>query len=381
MASLVAADPPGRLRWLDSGRVPGLDGLRAISILLVLVEHATRSKGFPLRLRWLGDIGAIGVAMFFGISGFLITTLLVREWNRSGAISIAGFYRRRALRILPAYVVFLAAVFALTRSGAAAVSASDWTAALTYTMNFVKAPAWEVGHVWSLSVEEQFYLFWPLLVVVLTPRRALWLCGAYLALAPVVRLVMALGFGAFEWIDYLTPLHLDAIAAGCLLALVADRAAFRERALVDPSRASLCTAAAAAVIVVTSVVASFISLFDVTLQYSVIAAANVVIIWTVATAPATLLGRILSAKPVVFVGVLAYSLYLWQQLFLNRHPHWWTAWPQSIVLALLAAVASYYVVESPLLRIKDRGSKPARAADPAPVSHAELSAHGTVAVG
>jgi peptidoglycan/LPS O-acetylase OafA/YrhL len=215
--------------------------------------------------------------------------------------------------------------------------------------------------VWSLSVEEQFYVCWPLLVVVLSPRRALWLVAGYLVAAPVVRLVMAFGFdGTLDLIEFLTPLHLDSIAAGCLLALAADWPAFRERALVDPARASLATAAAAAIIVLSYVTSYFISIFDVTLHYSLVAAASAVIIWTVAINPATALGRVLVTRPAVLVGVLAYSLYLWQEIFLSRAPHWWTAWPQNIVLAVLAAVASYYVVESPFLRIKDRASRPAQ---------------------
>jgi peptidoglycan/LPS O-acetylase OafA/YrhL len=390
MALFAAADSRGSLdiardkpfRWLETGRVPGLDGLRAISILLVLVEHASGSRGFPVHERWLGDIGAIGVAMFFGISGFLITTLLVREWNGSGAISLTGFYWRRALRILPAYVVFLMAMFALTRIGAVVISGSDWAAALTYTMNFVETPAWEVGHVWSLSVEEQFYVCWPLIVVLLSPGRALWVVAGYLVAAPVVRTAILLFFpGQLDVIEFLTPLRMDSIAAGCLLALLASRQAFRERARIDPRRAGMVTAAAAGVIVLAYVASLSVAAFDLTLDYSIVAIANAVIIWSVAMAPATRLGRMLALKPVVFVGVLSYSLYLWQEVFLNRAAHWWTAWPQNLVLSVLAAVASYYIVELPFLRIKDRGARHAHAAAPAPVRDRELPRAASVTVG
>src|SRR5215203_5514786 len=102
--------------WLEGGRVPCLDGLRAVSIILVLLEHSSLTHGFPLsRATRLGDLGHIGVSMFFVISGFLITMLLGREWTRAGSISLSGFYWRRALRILPAYLAFLAVIFAATR--------------------------------------------------------------------------------------------------------------------------------------------------------------------------------------------------------------------------------------------------------------------------
>jgi peptidoglycan/LPS O-acetylase OafA/YrhL len=345
--------------WFDHGRVPCLDGLRAVSISLVLFEHASLTHGFPLgRETHLGDLGRAGVSMFFTISGFLITMLLAREWDRSGAISLKGFYRRRALRILPAYFAFLLVILVLTRTHGVSLDSTDWIGVLTYTVNFIRVPAWEIGHVWSLSVEEQFYLVWPLIVFLLSPRRALHVVVAYLSAAPILRLII---WGFFrsdlQVIDDLTPLRLDAIAAGCMLALLARRQNVFTRSVLGATRGAWVAPAAAMVIVASYVVGHYISAFEVTLAYSVTAAAMAVIVWNMATAPDTTLGRILETRPIVFIGVLSYSLYLWQQLFLNPHNvSWVAAWPINIVLAAGAALVSYYLIESPFLRIKDRSA-------------------------
>jgi peptidoglycan/LPS O-acetylase OafA/YrhL len=337
--------------------VPCLDGLRALSIFFVLAEHASLSHGFPIAHDpHLGIMGRFGVSMFFSISGFLITLLLVREWNRRGTVSLSGFYRRRALRILPAYIAYLLVVFALTRVDYVNLTRTDWLGALTYTVNFISEPSWEIGHVWSLSVEEQFYLAWPFIVLLAAPRRALYVVLAYLAAAPVLRVLLWAFFTEnVPLIEQLTPLRLDAIAAGCLLGLLAEKESFRRRVRQTRRQAMGTIAVAATAIGVCVIIGRDITVFDVTVRYTVVALSMTAIIWSAASWPATHLGRILEARPLVFIGVLSYSLYLWQQLFLNPHSTHWTArWPTNIVLALLAAVASYYVVESPFLRIKDR---------------------------
>src|SRR5262245_3522199 len=212
------------LVWLNRGRVPSLDGLRAVSIALVIIEHASMTAGFPQHTVQLGALGHLGVSMFFAISGFLITMLLARERRHTGSISLLGFYRRRALRILPAYFCFVFGVFILTRLDVLALRGAEWTALLTYTVNYLKDPTWDIGHVWSLSVEEQFYLVWPLLLVLVPLNRAFWVVLAYLAVAPVVRVGIWLFFrGHLQVIEDFTPLRLDAIASGCFLALLASR--------------------------------------------------------------------------------------------------------------------------------------------------------------
>ncbi len=144
-------------------RLPSLDGWRAVSILLVLGFHSSFIQGFPVWLHpafgWIFD-GNLGVRFFFVISGFLITWLLLQEMNRAGSISLKDFYIRRCLRILPVYFTFLGVLALLQFFGAAKQSSASWIGALTFTRNLFGNDAIS-GHLWSLSVEEQFYLLWP----------------------------------------------------------------------------------------------------------------------------------------------------------------------------------------------------------------------------
>ena len=308
--------------------------------------------------------------MFFAISGFLITMLLVREFDRSGTISMKGFYWRRSLRILPAYVAFLLVVFVLTRIGTVAMSPSDWAAALTYTVNFVREPSWAVGHVWSLSVEEQFYLVWPLLVMMLSPARARVVVLGYLIGAFVTRVVIWAFFPhQIHLIEDLTPLRLDAIATGCLLALLASEARFRTVMTRVASFVPALAVLAMVALAVSYAASQRITAYGVTLSYSFEACCMALIIWSMANSPQTRLGRVLETRPFVIVGLLSYSLYLWQQLFMIRDGHSiLTMFPLNVLLAGLVAAVSYYVIELPFLRIKDRkpASAPTIAPAPAP---------------
>lgn len=158
-------------------RVPYLDGLRAVAILLVLFAHAQASVGFPLFLQQCAklsplNLGALGVDIFFVISGFIITHILLREEERVGRVSMVNFWKRRALRILPALVVYLSFVICLGLiHPQMSVSWVDVLMALTFSSGIL-APerSWWLGHTWSLSIEEQFYLGWPL-ALRLMPRN------------------------------------------------------------------------------------------------------------------------------------------------------------------------------------------------------------------
>ena len=203
-------------------RIPSLDGLRALSICCVLFAHLCGTRGFlPVAsTRFTGDLGNLGVRIFFVISGFLITGLLLKE-HRGGGISLKRFYLRRTLRIFPAAFLFIgvaACLFPL-RSG-------DLAHALTYTSNYHPVHAWTMGHLWSLSVEEQFYLLWPAVVLLLAPVGAKWAALAAVVAAPLLRTVAYFHLGmSNEAVGEQFQFAMDAIAAGCLLALLRDRLA------------------------------------------------------------------------------------------------------------------------------------------------------------
>lgn len=346
-----SAVPPG---WLSAGRIPGLDGLRALGVLFVICTHLCQTRGFPTPagVQTWGRIGPIGVDVFFVLSGFLITTLLCRERDRKGKVSLRGFYWRRSLRILPAFVALLLFVAGLQLAGAALVSGRDWLAALTYTMNFQPHSAWELGHLWSLSIEEHFYLLWPLLFVCLPPRWAVRGLAAVLLVGPALRWVVLLRWPQWSsMLDLWTPTRLDAIAVGCLTALLART---RDGARLLNALASwwpLALLAAAGGLTG----ALYSGKFANGITPTVTALSFGVLVWAAATrAP-----RWLESGPLVTVGIGSYSLYLWQQPFLNPHAeHWWTAFPQNLVFACLAALLSYRLIERPFLRLKGHPPAP-----------------------
>jgi peptidoglycan/LPS O-acetylase OafA/YrhL len=203
-----------------SRRIPSLDGLRAVSIAMVLVGHAAGTVGFPLRpapFAW----GHLGVKIFFVISGYLITTLLLDEEARTGGISLGAFYVRRSLRIFPPFVAYAAAIVALERLELVRLRPGDLLAAATYTMNFHADRAWWLGHTWSLSVEEQFYLLWPAVIALLGARGGLRVALAAIGLAPLLRVAVFYGWPSQRpLVDQAFPLVFDALATGCALALL-----------------------------------------------------------------------------------------------------------------------------------------------------------------
>src|SRR5439155_13732768 len=114
----------------------------------------------------------LGPNIFFVISGFLITLLFLRESQRTGTISIKGFYSRRIMRLTPVFAIFVLTIFAMGHLGWVHMPVSEWIHVLTYTVNFQEVPVHEVGHLWSLSIEEQFYLLWPITLLLLGQARA-----------------------------------------------------------------------------------------------------------------------------------------------------------------------------------------------------------------
>lgn len=175
---------------MADNRVPSLDGARANSIGLVIVAHLDLGRHVPAL--WRLDIGNLGVRVFCVISGFIITTLLLAELQRTGAVSMIAFYRRRIFRILLAFYTFLAAVLLVDAvRGDAGTITRIWPAAI-FVANYANTPL-VVGHTWSLAVEEQFYLLWPIAIATIGMRSSYVGCIAMLLLAPIFRLLADLG--------------------------------------------------------------------------------------------------------------------------------------------------------------------------------------------
>lgn len=354
-----------------NGRIPSLDGLRAASILMVLYGHLQGTRGFPGRdvYRWLGDVAHLGVIVFFVISGFLITSLLMRERQTSGTVSLKKFYLRRTMRIFPAFYAFILAMVVASHWGWVRMTAADLFYSLTYTMNYYPARSWSVGHLWSLSVEEQFYLLWPVAFLLLKEKRALLAALLAFAGAPLVRMALRLVFAPHSpWRDLeIFPALADNIAIGCVLALLRPTLVIQPWYLRMTSSRWLFLAIPLVFSINRLLGYALVDLFGSPVMLIGIA----VLIESSTRHDASLAGRLLNWKPVAFVGTFSYSLYLWQQPFLDRHVDTpLRAFPQNILLAMVAAVVSYYLIEKAFMRTRERWERGAALRQPSAAGYA-----------
>jgi peptidoglycan/LPS O-acetylase OafA/YrhL len=346
-------------------RIPSLDGLRAISITMVVFSHLHLLAPQSVAAAWL-NFGELGVRVFFVISGFLITGLLLKESEKTGTISLKGFYIRRAFRIFPAALVYLGTIVLLNALGIVTLRPYDALAAATYTMNYHWDRAWHLGHMWSLSVEEQFYLFWPALMLLAGVRRGLLVAAAFVLIAPAVRVGTWVLFPAQrEGVGESFQTVFDAIAIGCVLAGAKEWLGQRPRYL------ALLRSPAFVLLPIVALACNAYkghTSFDLPFGQTIVNVCIVLCVDRCVRFPDTPFGRFLNSAPLVWVGGLSYSLYLWQQLFMGRDG--WTVQqlPWKLIGALGAATASYYLIEQPFLRLRARLQAPAgpRAAAPAP---------------
>jgi len=338
---------------VSTRHLPGLDGLRGVSILLVIVGHVSFSNGHPPWLAPLAPISVVGVEMFFVLSGFLITTLLVQERARDGRISLRRFYLRRALRIVPASYLFVGVVALLAGLQLLVLRPNDIACALLYLTDYHHDRAWALGHYWSLSVEEQFYLVWPPVlaaIAALAPRRARPLAlGVALALLALAELFPDLGIALRpSWNpDLRLPNGTAPIAIGCLLALGFDQLASMRfwRSVWWPI--ALVAASAARIYLLTTDRDGH----GIQLAVDLLVAVVVLRSARIEDDP---VGKLLGSRALRTLGALSYSLYLWQQLFLGRGGWSWTVFPVNLLCTFAAAVAGHLLVERPFLRLKGR---------------------------
>jgi peptidoglycan/LPS O-acetylase OafA/YrhL len=348
-------------------RLPSLDGLRALSIALVVIGHAAATM--PPMPSWLSAVmcvvsnGELGVAFFFVISGYLITHLLLRELAATGTISFHNFYVRRVTRIFPAFYTYLAILVALAACGYVNVHAGDFLASGCFLWNYLPMTSgWWLGQTWSLSVEEQFYLLWPVTLFLLGPRKAAWLAILLIALEPVVRVV-----SYFLWPSYrgripvMLHTRADILMFGCVIALFDDNAILRT--LLDRlARPAAMTTICVFLFVIDPVLAGrYHGAYVLPVGCSLEGAAIAVIVAALMRHPGSRAGRMFNLRPVVWFGLISYSLYLWQQMFLTpRNLTIAGRFPLNVFATTMVAAASYYCIERPVLRMRPRFLRPTR---------------------
>ena len=364
------------LKQLGS-RIPSLDGWRAISILMVLGGHCKVVAGFPEQLKhgflW-PFAGDLGVRFFFTISGLLITWLLLQEERKTGGINLKHFYLRRALRILPVYFAFLGVAFILQLTTPFHQSNIIWASDLTFTANFCQQiqneKAWTTGHLWSLSTEEQFYLLWPGLLIFLSLsrnwKRGLRIVAATLIIAPIFRFLaeghyypsqLSWAFGLFSF-----PRYFDALAIGCGLALLMANRWASIQQWMHRYPAWLITLVGLSLIWLPYIAThkDLYPVLSIPLGHSFEGIGFVLLLLQSIIIPGRLPYRCLNWGWICRLGVLSYSIYIWQMLFCTQPATfglghvWWMSFPWWLLTALAAGTLSYYGLERPLLKLRER---------------------------
>jgi peptidoglycan/LPS O-acetylase OafA/YrhL len=355
--------------------IDSLDGVRALAIGLVIIFHLG-----------IAQFGWIGVQIFFVLSGYLITSILAQERSAPFAQYLKRFYWRRSLRIFPLYFVFLlcAAGFYVA-TGQPASFATDWPWLVTYSANFARLRETDLGsnfvHLWSLAVEEQFYLVWPILVYFLPLPSFRAVVVALLLLSPISRTAFWLVFQSSdaEWLGRslygLPTSQFDAFAAGAAISLWPIRKAARYFCL-----ALLLTGVSGTAVLIHQHLAHEAAM-KWSFGYAMFLMQDGEFVWGYSflnvtsafgiAAAIQIRPRFLELAPITRIGIISYGLYVWHLplfLLLER-----MSLPKSLFVpaCLCAAYAiaeiSYRYLETPFLKLKDHmpTERPARSGLPA----------------
>ena len=328
------------------GRIVQLDGLRAVAILAVLLNHAVH-----VPLTWAG------VDIFFVLSGFLITGILLSR-KRAGGDYFSYFYRRRIFRILPAYIVALLAfglIFGWT-------TFHPWPLMAFFGMNFQALWAKHPNPLplWSLAVEEQFYLVWPIIILLVSERVLLWLAIAAVLVTPFLRAICTPLFPGEFYIYMLTPFRADLLCAGAVMALL-----WKDR---SPRFEQLCRTYAWIGFLFGFGALALVQLYPPlrlasntpsanALDYSLSLVGSVSLLaWSLADR--SWLRRFLSSRVMRFIGEISYTIYLIHlTLFLLIYRYFHSPWLLFVAvfaLTSLWATISWFVMERPLIRFAAR---------------------------
>ena len=332
-------------------RFRGIDGLRAIAVLTVMVSHYNRN--------WLWN-GRLGVDVFFVISGFVITFLLIREHEAHGFVRLQAFWMRRVLRLAPALGALLVIVACIARLTGHHLADLRFAATFTEDFRLALLPPGQTSdvsifsHTWSLGIEEQFYLVWPALLLLLwrfAPR----------VLGQAAPLLALLAVGGMLWMDWATAMyggprayfapdtHAHGLLAGCALAFWFS---YREQSARRPRLLPWLAPVALVVLLLTMRWhnASEQSLAFLTGIGTVCSA--VMIAHVLTSSKRNPFRRLLESAPLQWAGSRSYGIYLWHYVFMNG---WW--WPQGngVLVALakfaasfLAAELSWRLIETPV---------------------------------
>ena len=365
-------------------RFAALDGLRGLAIAVVMIFHV----GFS----WARG-GSIGVDVFFVLSGFLITLLLLQEWNKNHRISLVRFYARRALRLYPALLLLLSAVLIYSWVAAHPVGIRPISVVILGPLLYITDLQGASGHIpgltltehtWSLAIEEQFYLLWPPLLVLLLAcgAKLRHLLGIALGLTAASAVLTTMLWSGPESLNrlYIGPdTRAQALLLGCALALTTSAGWLPSKRWLN-ALLQMIGLAAAAFLVAYTIGGSFRDAWNYT-EYGLllVALAAAAVIAAAIANPSGPIARVLALPPLVALGRISYGLYLWHWpifLVLNS-AYLGTSFLETQIIRFTVTVVvtllSYWLVEQPFLRLRHRFRPQARISGPVPGAHLTLT--------
>lgn len=324
--------------------MPTLDGWRGVAILCVIVSHSVyRAESAPNSVVGLilFHLGAQGVALFFAISGFLITTLLLRE-TEEGGIRLEAFYIRRVFRILPAAFAYLLTLVLLSRIGMIELKHGEILASALFANNYWPERSWLTAHFWSLSIEEHFYFIWPSVLAFLGRSRAVWF-AIVVAIATAVWRFWGFKIDLNVHAIQRTDMRLDAFMYAGLCAIMLHEGKLLH--LFNWKWLTLTSTVVLAIVYGAAIIWPDLRNLKEVAQAVVM---PVIVVSTVQQ-PFNTIGRILEMSWLKWVGNISYSLYLWQELFLTD------SFPGGMLVKVavlfICAWLSYIMIENPFRRL------------------------------
>lgn len=345
------------------GYIKTLDGWRAIAILIVLLAHGQDSMNSFIgnEVSNMHSFGLLGVRIFFGLSGYLITLRIIEEIDVNGHLSLKGFYIRRFFRIIPPLAVFCLTTLILGITNIIPVGVIEWLGGLFFFSNFVDKH-WFMGHLWSLSVEEHFYLIWPIIFILMPKNKLPLFIIVSVILLSIWRVI------AWKFQLYSSPaifwgrsdIQFDGLLWGCFFAVMRWRANKTINNLFSSNIAFMVT----------------LILFVLTLMewsgdykikmliYSFQSLLIALMIFYTSNAQTNILISALEIKFLKWIGRLSYSIYLWQQLFFVPNKDLISSlilvqsFPLNLMVVIIIATFSYYIIERKFIRLGHKLAKP-----------------------
>ncbi|WP_316736077.1 acyltransferase [Pedobacter aquatilis] len=351
--------------FLNSKHIPSLDGWRAVAIMMVILGHfmLTLEKGGAIHtILKLTAIGNLGVKIFFVLSGFLITTLLIKEKIKYANINLKNFFIRRALRIIPVLYLYLIAVFLVNYLFNLNLTISNFIGPLFYVNNFnFLSGTWITQHTWSLAVEEQFYLVWP----------AIFKYSKNRILTCIIIILIIPGFVIVEYLDpevgnyILAPFFIPAssIFMGALISLLSFNSYISSKFLISKNFKF-------GIFIFAIVLIYSIYYFSAKSTYAkfILPFGNIltdfcfiyIILFSIIRKDHFIF-KVLNSRIFIQIGIISYSLYIWQQLFIipkGNYPilEHYIYFPYNLISVFIFGFLSFYLFEKPFLKLKERFS-------------------------